>query len=91
MKTEDGSMIPTKIPANSANIENIINETAMDTERTMYSPVMSKSMVGQLVVINEFFSFTKEFVFFLFDFRINNRRNHKNNKTFNRKSSNNQL
>lgn len=38
----DGNIVPTKIPANSANIESIINDTAMDSERTMFTPVMNK-------------------------------------------------
>lgn len=44
----DGSILPTKTPANSANIESIINETALDSERTMYSPALNQaSQQGQ--------------------------------------------
>lgn len=39
----DGSIISSKIPANSANIESIINETALDSERTIYSPALNQS------------------------------------------------
>lgn len=45
----DGIMINTKIPANSVNIEKIINETALDSERQIFSPAMSKSMASQEV------------------------------------------
>lgn len=38
----DGSIIQTKMPANSANIESIINETALDSDRTMYSPALNQ-------------------------------------------------
>lgn len=40
-------MINTKLPANSLNIEKIINETALDSERPIFSPAMSKSMASQ--------------------------------------------
>lgn len=33
----DGSCLPTKLPANSANIESIINETALDSDRSMFA------------------------------------------------------
>lgn len=36
-------MLPTKLSANSANIESIINETALDSERTLFSPALSQS------------------------------------------------
>lgn len=39
----DGSIIPAKIPANSANIESIINETALDSERAIYSPALNQT------------------------------------------------
>lgn len=43
----DGSIVPSKIPANSANVESIINETALDSERTMFSPALNQSAQGQ--------------------------------------------
>lgn len=45
----DGMMINTKIPANSVNIEKIINETALDSERPIFSAAMNKSMASQEV------------------------------------------
>lgn len=39
----DGSIVSTKMPANSANIESIINETALDSERTIFSPALSQA------------------------------------------------
>lgn len=44
----DSSIIPTKLPANSANIESIINETALDSERTMFASALNQpSQQGQ--------------------------------------------
>lgn len=38
----DGSCLPTKLPANSANIESIINETALDSERSMFATSLNQ-------------------------------------------------
>lgn len=38
----DGSIVSSKLPANSANIESIINETALDSDRSLFPPAMNQ-------------------------------------------------
>lgn len=38
----DGSIVSSKLPANSANIESIINETALDSDRSLFPPALNQ-------------------------------------------------
>lgn len=38
----DGSIVSSKMPANSANIESIINETALDSDRSLFPPALNQ-------------------------------------------------